>query len=111
MRTPSTAISSVDASALSPSVATVPLTVTRPSSISSSQVRRLPRPARARTFWSLSLCGGIKGIWAQSLLQRLDDVGARDELTQPRKVVDRPETKSLEEEFRGAVQRCEPRTG
>ena len=34
--------------------ATSPLTVTRPSSISSSHARRLPTPARASTFWSFS---------------------------------------------------------
>src|SRR4051794_30017861 len=54
MRTPSTSIRSECASALSPSVATVPLIVTEPDSISSSQWRRLPNPARARIFWSRS---------------------------------------------------------
>ena len=37
-----------------PSTATSPLTVTRPSAIRSSHTRRLPRPARASTFWSRS---------------------------------------------------------
>ena len=51
---PSTSTRSCSGSTRRPSTATSPLTVTRPSAIRSSQTRRLPSPARARTFCSRS---------------------------------------------------------
>src|SRR5687768_1786855 len=46
------------ASALSPRVASLPLTVTFPSSIIRSQLRRDPSPAAARIFWRRSSLRG-----------------------------------------------------
>src|SRR4051812_49085721 len=100
MRTPSTAISSVAASALPPRIATRPLTVTAPDSISSSHVRRLPSPARARIFCRRSL----NGVGQQPLLELLDHVGPWHELAEARQVVDGVETESFEEQLRRAVQ-------
>src|SRR4051794_41171279 len=48
---------SSSASTRRPRTATSPFTRTLPSAISSSQWRRLPMPARARTFWSRSPSG------------------------------------------------------
>src|SRR5437016_4085061 len=58
---PSTAILSA-APARSPSLATEPLTVMRPASIQDSILRREPRPAAARTFWSRSAFGAGGGL-------------------------------------------------
>src|SRR4051794_12315315 len=100
---------SLAASTLSPSVASLPLTVTSPWSISSSQWRRLPRPACARTFCSRSL--GIERVRTEPLLECLHHLRAGNELAQRRKVIERVEPEPLEEQARGAVQECEARTG
>ena len=108
-----------------PSTATSPSTVTRPSSIRSSQTRRLPNPARARTFWRRSPSGssgvgfgvtlGVLGAvrpWreveigaqrivlvgqAQALLEGFDDLGAGHELASGGRSVERVEAEPLEE--------------
>ena len=61
MRAPSTSMASTSGSARVPSVATSPLTVTRPAAISSSHARRLPSPAWASTFCSRSPVVGHPG--------------------------------------------------
>src|SRR5438874_1430577 len=60
---PSTVMSSAPV-ARSPSLATRPLTVTRPASIQDSISRREPRPAAASSFWSRSAfrSGGGGGL-------------------------------------------------
>src|ERR1700704_589163 len=52
--TPSSSIRSRTGSTRRPSTAASPFTVTRPSAINASFVRREPNPARASTFWSRS---------------------------------------------------------
>src|SRR5581483_5038088 len=115
MRTPSTSITSVPASARSPRRATFPLMVTEPASMRSSQMRRLPMPTRARIFCTRSgVAGsfsGIDSVGQEALLQRLDDVGARHELSEARKVVERGETETFEEQARRAVQHGEAGAG
>ena len=86
-------MAAVDGSTRRPRTATSPSTVTRPSSIRSSHARRLPNPARARTFWrrSPSPSVGVVAVLgrlvlvvgqAQAVLERLDHLGARDERAQ-----------------------------
>src|SRR5437764_13254900 len=105
MRTPSTSMRSISTSALSPSVATRPLTVTRPASISSSQVRRLPSPTPARIFCRRSpSLGGIERVGKQPLFERFHHLRTGDELPEAREVVERREPEPLEELLRRAVQ-------
>src|SRR5947208_8010790 len=53
-------------SALSPSPATLPLTVTSPCSISSSALRREATPARDRIFWMRSSLMGLPSLAADA---------------------------------------------
>src|SRR3954467_11371351 len=91
---PSTAITSF-APPRSPSLASAPLTVTRPASIQDSISRREPRPAAATTFWIRSAFGAgglfrFRVGWADARfcggyrleLQRLRDFLERRQLLQ-----------------------------
>src|SRR5689334_4219471 len=92
--------------------------------MSSSQARRDPMPARARTFWTRSAVGvgcELGGIGLldrgrvvgepQSPLERLDDARVRDEVAERREVAQRVETESFEEHRRGAVENGGARSG
>src|SRR5688500_7964993 len=68
-------------SALSPSPATRPLTVTKPCSMSSSALRREAMPARARIFCSLSSIAfliGFRGIGGLGSLFELRHLAQED---------------------------------
>src|SRR5579885_3126112 len=93
---------STSTSARAPRSATTPLNVTSPSAMSSSQRRRLPMPARARTFCSRS--GVANVVRLQPQLERFDDVGAGHELAERGQLVDRVEPEALEEQARRAVE-------
>ena len=60
--------------------------MTRSSAISSSHVRRLPNPARARTFWRRSPSGS--GAAAQPRLEGLDQLPALSEFVPGAEVVE-----------------------
>src|SRR3954451_10906459 len=97
-RWPSTLISAVAGSTLSPSFATLPFTVTRRRKIRSSQARRDPTPAAASTFWrrsAVSACG---------IEYFFHVVG--QERGQRRQLVNRVDAEFLEEQRGGAIQVC-----
>src|SRR5438270_526144 len=100
--------------ARSPRRATRPLIVTCPFSTNSSHTRRLPMPTRARILWTRSASlgrSGSVGIRAQTLFEGFDDLGARDELSEARQVVERSQPESLQEQLRRAVHHGETGTG
>src|SRR6185312_592230 len=107
-------------------MATSPSTVTRPAAISSSQARREPRPARARTFCRRSLSvpagSGVPGDAPASgvVAGRLDaeaqrgthfalevarHLGAGEEVLDGRQLRQRVEAESLQEELGRAEER------
>src|SRR5688572_16229264 len=104
-------------SSCAPSPTTMPLTATRPSSISSSHRRRLATPARARILCTRSdtcraLLGGgfgngdlFDGIGAQAAFELFHHVCAGHELAEGRQLIERVETEPLEEHGGGAEQR------
>src|SRR5690242_16980304 len=98
MRCPSTWMMSLTGSALSPSFATLPLTVTRRAAISSSLARRDPTPAAAITF-----CRRSRPSVSALLIGDLLNV-VRQERCQWRKLVDRVEAELLQEQGGGAVE-------
>src|ERR1700760_3026440 len=98
IRAPSTRISAVEGSTLSPSWAIRPLTVTRLRKIRSSQARRDPTPAAASTFWrrsAVSACG---------IEHFFHVVGQK--WGERRQLFDRVEAELLEEERGRAIQVC-----
>src|SRR5438067_10426303 len=122
--TPSTATWSRSGSTRCPRTATEPLTVTRPSSMSSSHARRLPKPARASTFCSRSPSAVTRRSLAghspitrrslagsQPLFEDLDHLRPGHEVAERGKVVEGVEAETLEELARGAVEHGLARAG
>src|SRR4051812_17771504 len=126
MATPSTSTRSRSTSTRRPSSATSPSTVTRPSAIRSSHTRREPRPTRAGppplrrsappppaasrgppapapSAGARRRAGGRRdrpsraAAGAQRLVERLHDVGARDELGDGGQLLQRVQPEALEE--------------
>src|SRR5256885_15694854 len=91
---PSSGITTLAGSTLSPSVAVCPSTVTRPAAMSSSQARREPTPAAARTFCRRSSVVGIGDL--------VRVVG--QERRERRQFLDAVQAELLQEQGRGAVQ-------
>src|SRR5687767_11580816 len=116
---PSTMMRAVSGSTRMPSSAGAPSTETLPPAISSSHARREPNPARASTFCSRSGspmrgASGLLGVLdvgvarqSKSAFERLDDTGVGDELSERRKVVERVDAETFEEQWRGAIQHRE----
>ena len=125
--TPSTSTRSRRTSTRRPSIATSPLTVTRPSAISPRTTRRLPSPrwpapsagarrsacssGSRRRRGQAEVAGSSGARRRNVVLERLDDLGARHELAERRQVVERVEAEPLEEQRRRAVQHRLARAG
>src|SRR5271166_1080585 len=107
---PSTVTATVAGSMRWPRWATSPSTRTRPWSISSSHTRRLPKPARARTFCrrsppgSSGRVGGEATIGPEVVLELSGHLGTREEVLDRGQLLDPVQPEALQEEVGRAEQ-------